>query len=282
MNIDGVAIASHGLENEGWFDPWSLLQAFKRKALYLGVDHVVGEITKFKFEENSFIVNDPVKSDRPNGVIVSLPDGTEKSINFSICVIAAGAMSGEVSKLAGIGCGPGILSASLPVEPRKRYVHVVHCPEGPGFKCPFLIDYTGAYVRRDGINGNYICGMSPLDEEEPSVDNLDVEGNFFEERVWPIIAHRVPAFEKCKIKNCWAGFYDYNKFDENAFIGSHPVYPNLFFATGFSGHGIQQAPAIGRAVMEKLIDGEFKTIDLSRFGFERYIDDKPLYESNIV
>lgn len=84
------------------------------------------------------------------------------------------------------------------------------------------------------------------------------------------------------MKNSWAGFYEYNTFDKNGIIGPHPYYNNLYIATGFSGHGIQQAPAVGRAVAEMIVDGEFKTIDLSRLSFDRIIVDQPMYEVNIV
>lgn len=83
------------------------------------------------------------------------------------------------------------------------------------------------------------------------------------------------------MKSAWAGYYDYNSFDQNGIIGSHPYYPSLVFATGFSGHGIQQAPAVGRAVMELILDGEYQTIDLSRFSFDRLLVGKEVREQNI-
>lgn len=85
-----------------------------------------------------------------------------------------------------------------------------------------------------------------------------------------------------KVKSGWAGYYDYNYFDENLIIGSHPFHKNMVFATGSSGHGIQHAPAIGNAVMELLIDNEFKTIDLNRFSFERILEDNALKEEGVV
>lgn len=84
------------------------------------------------------------------------------------------------------------------------------------------------------------------------------------------------------MKSAWSGFYEYNTFDENGIVGPHPLYNNLFIAAGFSGHGIQQSPAIGRAVAEMLLEGTFKTIDLTRFGFDRLLLDKPMYEVCII
>ena len=84
------------------------------------------------------------------------------------------------------------------------------------------------------------------------------------------------------MQSAWAGYYDYNTLDQNAIIGAHPVISNFVFANGFSGHGIQQSPAVGRAVSEIILDGKSHSIDLSRFSFQRIIDDAPLKEKNIV
>lgn len=102
------------------------------------------------------------------------------------------------------------------------------------------------------------------------------------------------------MRSAWSGYYDFNYYDENGIIGAHPYYHNLYFATGFSGHGtyakyvniliifqiyflgIQQAPAVGRAIAELILDGDYQTIDLGRFGFHRLIEDKPMLEACIV
>lgn len=85
-----------------------------------------------------------------------------------------------------------------------------------------------------------------------------------------------------QLKNAWAGYYDYNTVDQNLIIGPHPVHRNFYFANGMSGHGVQQALAIGRAVFELIFYGEYKTIDLSRFGFNRFLLNKPVLEHAIV
>ena len=90
------------------------------------------------------------------------------------------------------------------------------------------------------------------------------------------------AFERLKVRSSWAGNYDYNTLDQNALIGRHPTLENVYMACGFSGHGIQQSPAIGRAMAELLLDGHFTTIDLARFGFERVIKGEKILERNIV
>lgn len=84
------------------------------------------------------------------------------------------------------------------------------------------------------------------------------------------------------MSSAWAGFYDYNTFDQNGIVGLHPLVNNMYFATGFSGHGLQQSPAVGRTVAELILDGKYKTIDLSAFDFRRIINQEPVLETNIV
>uniref|UniRef100_A0A6Q2YNC2 FAD-dependent oxidoreductase domain-containing protein 1 n=1 Tax=Esox lucius TaxID=8010 RepID=A0A6Q2YNC2_ESOLU len=286
INTDGIVLASYGLENEGWFDPWTLLNAFRRKAISMGVYQCFGEVTGFKYTTNSMNTAEGNKLDfqRIKYANVQMPNSLEyQPVECAIVVNAAGAFSGKVAEMMGIGLGlkDTIAGVPLPVEPRKRFVYVVHCPDGPGLETPFLIDYSGVYFRREGLGGNYIAGMSP-EEEEPDTSNLEVDHQFFQEKVWPRLAHRVPAFENLKVKSAWAGFYDYNTFDQNGIVGNHPLVNNMFFATGFSGHGLQHSPAVGRAIAELILDGGFQTLDLSAFSFQRIITQEPMLEKNIV
>uniref|UniRef100_A0A3Q1EES8 FAD-dependent oxidoreductase domain-containing protein 1 n=1 Tax=Acanthochromis polyacanthus TaxID=80966 RepID=A0A3Q1EES8_9TELE len=282
LNTDGVVLASYGLENEGWFDPWTLLNAFRRKAISMGVIQCCGEVTGLLPPSDTKTEKLNILTKKPR---VQMPNSLEyQPVECAIVVNAAGAFSGKLTEMLGIGSGPkdSIAGIPLPVEPRKRYVYVVHCPDGPGLDSPFLIDYSGVYFRREGLGGNYIAGVSPEEAEEPDTSNLEVDYQFFEEKVWPCLAHRVPAFEKLKVTSAWAGFYDYNTFDQNGIIGIHPLINNMYLATGFSGHGLQHSPAVGRAVAELILDGNFKTIDLSNFSFRRILTQEPMLEINIV
>ncbi|XP_011689454.1 PREDICTED: FAD-dependent oxidoreductase domain-containing protein 1-like isoform X2 [Wasmannia auropunctata] len=282
INTDGIAAGCLGLEKEGWFDPWSLLCALKKKASHLGAQYVNAEVKAFQYKNVSggydYNMN-PVK--KLNNVVIKTEDGEIKTIEFAIAIIAAGAFSGEIAELADIGIGERLLSVALPVEPRKRYVYCFHCPDGPGLNTPLTIDPTGTYFRRDGLGGNFIGGKSPESDEEPSIQNLDVDHDFFDNKVWPLLAHRVPAFEKLKVKSAWAGYYEYNTFDENGVIGQHPYHNNLYIATGFSGHGIQKAPAVGRAVSELILHKRFLSIDLSKLSFDRFLKSEPMREANV-
>ncbi|XP_043260193.1 FAD-dependent oxidoreductase domain-containing protein 1 [Colletes gigas] len=277
LNTEDVELGCLGLEKEGWFDPWTLLCAFKKKALILGAEYAYAEAKGFMYKEN-----DDHGDERLDKLIIQTPEGETRTIKFSLAIVAAGAFSGDIAKMAKIGTTTGERSLALPVVPRKRYVYCFHCPDGPGLNTPLTTDYSGVYFRREGLGGSYICGKSPAESEEPSVDNLDVDYEYFNETVWPLLAQRVKAFESLKLMSSWAGYYEYNTFDQNGIIGVHPYYRNMFFATGFSGHGIQQAPAVGRAIAELILDGTFITIDLSKFGFERIAREKPMFEANII
>ncbi|KAG8568169.1 hypothetical protein GDO81_013908 [Engystomops pustulosus] len=203
INTQDVALASYGLENEGWFDPWLLLSALRRKALSMGVLHCHGEVTGFNYVTQEMVTSDgdPVNFRRIHEVIVQAQNSLEtQPVECMAVVNAAGAWSSKVAEMIGIGCGsPGTFQEfKLPVEPRKRYIYMFHCPNGPGLDCPLLIDSSGAYFRREGLGGNYIGGLSPLEEEEPDHSNLDVDHEYFQQKVWPLLAYRVPVFESLK------------------------------------------------------------------------------------
>jgi glycine/D-amino acid oxidase-like deaminating enzyme len=151
--------------------------------------------------------------------------------------------------------------------------------ELPAF--PLLIDPTGIWVRPEG-NG-YICGFSPEPgEADPDEPPLEIDETVFEERIWPVLAERVPAFEQVKPTGGWAGYYDMNLADHNGVVGAHPAVPTLLHAAGFSGHGMQHAPGIGRGMAELIAQGRFVTLDLSPLATERLARGELLLERNVI
>ena len=92
----------------------------------------------------------------------------------------------------------------------------------------------------------------------------------------------MPAFEAIKVEREWVGHYAYNVLDANAVIGPHPDMPNFYFMNGFSGHGLQQSPAMGRGIAEHIVSGTYQTLDLSPFGFDRILTQTPLPETAII
>ena len=167
----------------------------------------------------------------------------------------------------------------LPVSPRKRMVFHFDCRTR--VDSPLTIDTSGVYFRPEGPN--YIAGSSPRDgQPDPDTLDLEVDRSWFEQVIWPAIAHRVPAFEAIRLLDAWAGHYEVNTLDHNAVIGPHPELPNFLFANGFSGHGLQQAPAAGRALSEWIATGDYETIDVRPLGYERIAANQPYRELNVI
>jgi FAD-dependent oxidoreductase domain-containing protein 1 len=256
LSTEGVVAGAYGVRGEGSFDGPAMLQALKRKARSLGVRYVAAECAGF------------VRAGE-RVTAVQLSDGSE--IPCDEVVISSGAWSGRVAAFLGV---------DMPVVPRKRMVYVVSCPEKLP-RCPLAIDPTGIWWRPEGAF--FLTGRSPdADEPDPDEPPLTVEEEMFNERVWPVLAERVPAFEALRIQSSWAGYYELCLFDHNGIVGRHPAVPNAVFAAGFSGHGMQGSPATGRGVSELIADGAYTTLDLSPLGWQRLIENQPLWERNIV
>ncbi|MCY4179840.1 MAG: FAD-binding oxidoreductase, partial [Litoreibacter sp.] len=119
---------------------------------------------------------------------------------------------------------------------------------------------------------------------DPAVEYEDLveDHSIWQEKVWPIIATRVPAFEVVKLINSWVGHYAFNTFDQNAIIGPHSAVENFIFVNGFSGHGLQQSMAIGRGVAEWVAYGEYRSIDLSSLGFKRIESQTRFAEKAVI
>ena len=109
-----------------------------------------------------------------------------------------------------------------------------------------------------------------------------VDHALFEEWIWPRLAERVPAFDALRVTSSWAGYYEMNTFDHNGLVGAVAPYRNLFTACGFSGHGLQQAPAVGRGLAELIATGQYLTLDLSPLRVDRVAEGRPLREANVI
>lgn len=255
MNTDDLSAGSLGLSGEGWLDAYGLMMGFRRKALSLGVTYQQAQVMRIHREGRQ------IKS-------VSLSDGS--TVGCSVVINAAGTGARSLAQSAGI---------VLPVESRKRCVF--HFTSSAKIaNCPLVIDPSGAYFRPEG-NG-FICGISPPEDQDPECFDFDVQHALFDEVLWPLMAARVPGFEAARVQNAWAGHYDFNTVDHNVILGAHPDLDNLLFANGFSGHGMQQSPAVGRALSELVTYGEFRTLNLASLGWQRILENRPLLEVNVV
>ncbi|MCC6194157.1 MAG: FAD-binding oxidoreductase [Burkholderiales bacterium] len=255
LATEGVALGSLGLAGEGWFDGHGLMQAFRRKARALGAAYVHAEAVGFD-----------LRGDRV--AAVRLADG--RSLRADHVVNAAGPWAASVAAWAGV---------DLPVRARRRTVFVVECPTALA-RCPLVVDPSGLWFRPEGTR--FITGLSPCEANDPDDAPLDPEHASFEPVLWPILAQRVPAFEALRVVGAWAGYYEVNTFDHNGIVGPHPRIANLVFANGFSGHGLQQSPAVGRGVAELLVHGRYTTLDLTPLAFDRIGRNQPVAELNVV
>lgn len=267
LNTDDLACGTYGVSGEGWFDGWALLQAFRKKARSLGVEYRQGEVARY-IEEGGRIA------------AVELADGSR--IACGAAVNASGAHGARLAATAGI---------AIPVKSMKRYIFTFTC-KGEVENCPLLIDVSGAWCRPEGQRSAegqlFIGSCSPLTPEQdvewvetdPTVE--DVDWPFFEEAVWMPLAHRIPAFEQIRPGRAWAGPYDMCGLDHNAIVGPAVGVPNLYLANGFSGHGLQQSPAVGRGLAEHIAHGRYRSLDLADLGHERIVAGRPLAEANII
>ncbi|MDX3807743.1 MAG: FAD-binding oxidoreductase [Bosea sp. (in: a-proteobacteria)] len=267
LNTSGLACGTYGLSGEGWFDGWALLQAFRKKARSLGIEYRQGEVARYLTENG-----------RVTGV--ELTDGSR--IACGAVVNASGTHGAKLAATAGV---------AIPVKSMKRYIFTFLCKGDVG-NCPLLIDTTGAWCRPEGqrtAEGQLFIGSClPLTPEQdvewvetdPAAE--DVDWPFFEEAVWAPLAHRIPAFEEIKPGRAWAGPYDMCGLDHNAIVGPAVGVPNLYLANGFSGHGMQQSPAVGRGIAEHIAHGSYRSLDLADLGHERIVGGRPLAEANII
>ena len=255
IDTDEVAIAGFGQSGEGWFDAYALMRAARSSAQARTVHYLEAEVVGFDRSP-----------DRINAVALA----SGETIGCDHCILAAGAWSGMLVRSVGI---------DLPVSPRKRTVFNFRAPVG-GKGLPVLVDTSGFWMRPEG--GGFIGGISP-----PPGEDGDAHGDFephhhlMENRFWPALASRIPAMQQLRLINAWAGHYEVNTLDNNGIVGRHHEVPNLIFATGFSGHGVMHAPAVGRGVAELIVTGGYRTLDLAPLGWDRIHENRPMVE-NVV
>jgi len=255
-NVDDIICGSHNLTDEGYFDSGTMFDWWRRKARQNGVEYVTDEVVGLHIAA---------------GRVTSAVLASGNRVHCNTLVNAAGPRAVEVARMAG---------AALPVEPRKRYTFVFDAAEPLEAALPLTIDPTGVHMRSDG--DAYMCGCTPDVDPAVDYDDFAMDHDVFEAKVWPVLAHRVPAFERLKVTRQWAGHYAYNTLDHNVVVGPHHEVENFVFANGFSGHGMQQSPAIGRAVSEWIAYGEYRTLDLTPLGYQRIVDRTPFVESAII
>ena len=187
-------------------------------------------------------------------------------------VNASGPRADRTARMAGI---------ELPVEPRKRHTFVFEAERPLDRALPLTIDPSGVHMRSDALVGRqtYLAGCPPEYDPAVAYDDFTEDPSLWEEKAWPAIARRIPQFDALRLVNSWVGHYAYNVFDQNAIVGPHDRVRNFLFVNGFSGHGFQQSPAMGRGIAELIAYGAFRSLDLSPFGYERIVRNAPFVEN---
>jgi FAD-dependent oxidoreductase domain-containing protein 1 len=249
--------ASLGLSGEGWFDGYAFARAMAAKARALGARWLSGRVVG-------------AERDGPRLSALRLSDGSR--LAGDACVLAAGPWSGAAGRALGL---------AVPVHARRRTVFVLRCPT-PLPRTPLVIDPSGVWFRSEGQG--FIAGWSPgLGDADPDDLPLDQPAlEQFEQRLWPALVARVPAFEALRVQRAWDGYYEVHPLDHNALVGPHPDCVNLALACGFSGHGLQHAAAAGRGVAEWLLHGRYASLDLSPLGCGRIREGRPFIERSVI
>ncbi|ALX48447.1 NAD(P)/FAD-dependent oxidoreductase [Lentibacillus amyloliquefaciens] len=238
---------------DGYLDPYSVMQGYAKKAKQLGSEYVYEEV-------------DTILTERGEAIGIRLDNGD--IYRAPIVINCAGPWAAELSEKIGL---------PLPIVPLKRQIIQFDIAEPLDKYLPLTIDPTGVYFRHEG--NSLITGFS--EKVKPGID-FRWKRSLFEEQLWPILAERIQNFERAKISNGWAGIYSHNTRDQNAIIGGHPQLDGYYMACGFSGHGMQQAPAVGKGLSEMIRKGWYETLDLSPLHFERFANNQLIIEGAIV
>lgn len=258
-NVDDIVLASHNTVDEGYFEGVTMFDWFRRSARERGVEYVTNEVVA---------MTKSAAGDRVESVTLS----TGEVIACGQIVNASGPRAVRTSRMAGI---------EVPVEPRKRYTWIFTAEQPLDQVLPLTIDPSGVHFRQDGQSSYMAGGHADID---PGVDYDDfgMDHSLWEDHIWPAIATRVPQFEAIKVQREWVGHYAYNTLDQNAIVGAHHEVTNFHFLNGFSGHGLQQSPAMGRATAEMLVYGEYRTLDMTPFGYGRVERGEPFIEKAVI
>lgn len=256
LDLSGVVLGSFGPRDEGWFDNMGLLGGFRRAARARGVEYIDDEVTGLV---------------RDGGRIVAVDLASGGRLGCGHVVNACGTRAATLLRS---------ISEDFPVEPRKRTVFVIDAPNVRAPEAPLLVDHTGFYLRPEGAH--WITATVPERDGPADPEDFEPDLHQFEDLVWPRLFARAPGFDAVKVIRAWAGHYAFNRLDQNAILGRWPGTENLYLMNGFSGHGLQQAPAVGRGIAELILHGIYKTLDLTPLGPERIISGTPFLERAIV
>ncbi|MEO1549815.1 MAG: FAD-binding oxidoreductase [Pseudomonadota bacterium] len=256
-HVDDILLGSINRKDEGYWDGSTVFDWFKRDAKSNGVTYLTDEV---------------VAIEQTGARVTSVTLASGARIACGSVVNAAGPRAAQVAQMVGL---------DLPVEPRKRHTWIFKAAHPLAQELPLTIDPSGVHVRENN-GGTYLAGGHA--QYDPGVEYTDfaMDHGLWEDKVWPALATRIPAFEAVKVTHAWVGHYAYNTLDHNAVLGPHPALENFHFLNGFSGHGLQQSPAMGRGMAELLVHGAYRSLDLSPFSMDRVLSETPFVETAVI
>lgn len=256
MQLDDIVAGAFGPRDEGFFDNMGLLSGLKNAARAAGASWLSDRVTGFERDGDRILAAHLEKGGRRQA---------------DVFVNCAGPRAAGLMRAMGL---------DLPVEPRKRTIFVVDAPEARHPGAPLIIDPSGIWMRPE--HGQWLAATVPATDGPCDEEDFVPQSDLWEDHVWPALYARAEGFGAARVIREWAGHYAFNTLDQNAILGRNPQVPNLYHANGCSGHGLQQAPAVGRGIAEQIVHGDWVTLDLSPLGVQRVLDGQPFAEAAIV
>lgn len=256
MDPDQLAGARIGGLREGSFDGWAFFQGLRQRAIHNGVTYVKDRV---------------VGIERTGSRVTAVRLESGSTVGCGFVVNTAGCRAKVIA---------GMVDLDLPVEPRARTSFVFDCRTPIEHDVPLTVTPVGVHFRRE--QSHYMCGAVPEHDAAIDYDDLEIRRDEFEQQIWPTVARYVPQFDQIGVVTSWGGQYDYNTLDHNLILGPGTEVENFMFANGFSGHGLQQGPAVGRGLSELITYGEFRTLDLSALGYGRIERNEPIVEHAVI
>jgi sarcosine oxidase subunit beta len=233
---------------DGYAGPSEVLSGFASGARRTGV----------KIHEGKEVTSVLLAGGRVKGVRTG-----DEEISAPIVVNAGGPYAASIGATAGL---------DVPVKPLRRQIFITAPFRLTEQTVPLTIDFhRGWYFRRE-VDGFLLSG--PLDKE--SSFNLNIDYGAMAEASENAI-YRVPALERATIARGWAGLYEISP-DNHAILGKVPEAEGFILANGFSGHGFQHSPAVGKVISELIVEGKASTIDISPLSVERFKQGKLILE----
>lgn len=245
-----------GTMKEGTIDGWSLLQGYRQRAVANNVTYIDGEVVSIQREANR---------------VTSVTLASGRVIRAGHVVNTSGPRAKLTAQMVGL---------DIPVEPRARTSFIFGCRTPIEQHMPLIILPEGIHVRPDQTH--FVCGTQPDIDNAVAYDDWEARTAEFEDKIWPVLARRIPQFDRVSIVTSWGGQYAYNTLDHNAILGPGSEIENFHFANGFSGHGLQQSPGVGRAISELITYGQFRTLDLTPLRYDRVERNEPYLETAII